>query len=182
MHKIKVDPNIYTDRPTTEGRLDKEMKVYELLEKLEIPFQRLDHEVANTVDECHEIEALLDIPIYKNLFLCNKQETDFYLLLMPGYKSYKAGEISRQIGSSRLSFGPMHLMEEFLGVTPGSVTVLGLMNDTAKRVNLLIDEEVLEGGYIGCHPCINTSSLKIKTSDIIEKFIPYTGHSIQYVK
>lgn len=182
MSKIKIDPTIYKTSPQPEGRLKKETRVYELLEKLEISFERLDHEIANTIQECEEIEQILDIPIYKNLFLCNKQQTHFYLLMMPGYKGFKSGEISKQLNSSRLSFAPQEFMEEFLDITPGSVSILGLMNDTNHKVKFVVDEDLLRDEYVGCHPCINTSSLKIKTKDLIERFLPYTGHEVVYVK
>ena len=170
------------DRPTSIGRLPKEMAVYELLEKLEIPYLRLDHEVTASIEDCHNVDQLLGIHICKNLFLCNTQKTDFYLLMMPGEKKFKTKELSSQIGSARLSFAGPEYMEEFLNITPGSVSVMGLMNDHDGRVRLLIDQDVLKDEYVGCHPCINTSSLKIKTSDMLEKFLPYVQHDYTVVE
>lgn len=172
---MNIDRTLYTGRPDTAGRLPKEMAVYDLLEKLGIPYVRLDHEVAPTIEACREIDALLGVEMCKNLFLCNRQKTDFYLLLMPGEKSFRTKELSAQIGSARLSFAGEAFLEEFMNLTPGSVTVLGLMNDENHRVRLLIDREILESEYLGCHPCINTSSLKIRTQDLLEKFLPYIG-------
>ena len=172
---MNIDRTLYTDRPDASGRLPKEMAVYDLLEKLEIPYVRVDHEVAPTIEACREIDALLGVEMCKNLFLCNRQKTDFYLLLMPGEKSFRTKELSAQIGSARLSFAGEAFLEEFMNLTPGSVTVLGLMNDENHRVRLLIDREILESEYLGCHPCINTSSLKIRTQDLLEKFLPYIG-------
>lgn len=170
------------DRPTSIGRLPKEMAVYELLEKLEIPYLRLDHEVTASIEDCHNVDQLLGIHICKNLFLCNTQKTDFYLLMMPGEKKFKTKELSSQIGSARLSFAGSEFMEEFLDITPGSVSVMGLMNDHNGRVRLLIDQDVLKDEYVGCHPCINTSSLKIKTCDMLEKFLPYVQHDYTVVE
>ncbi len=172
---MNIDRTLYTGRPDTAGRLPKEMAVYDLLEKLGIPYVRVDHEVAPTIEACREIDALLGVEMCKNLFLCNRQKTDFYLLLMPGEKSFRTKELSAQIGSARLSFAGEAFLEEFMNLTPGSVTVLGLMNDENHRVRLLIDREILESEYLGCHPCINTSSLKIRTQDLLEKFLPYIG-------
>ena len=172
---MNIDRTLYTGRPDTAGRLPKEMAVYDLLEKLGIPYVRVDHEVAPTIEACREIDALLGVEMCKNLFLCNRQKTDFYLLLMPGEKSFRTKELSAQIGSARLSFAGEAFLEEFMTLTPGSVTVLGLMNDENHRVRLLIDREILESEYLGCHPCINTSSLKIRTQDLLEKFLPYIG-------
>lgn len=163
------------------GRLEKEIRVYDLLDSLGIEYSRIDHEPAMTMEVCEEIDRVLDATICKNLFLCNRQQTDFYLLMMPGDKPFKTKDLSAQIGSARLSFASSEFMEEFLDITPGSVSVLGLMNDKEKRVKLLIDSDVLEGEYIGSHPCINTSSLRIKTQDLVEKIIPAMGHDFQKV-
>ncbi len=164
-------------RPVDEtGRLEKEIKVYDLLDSLGIEYQRTDHGEANTMEACNEIDKVLDVIICKNLFLCNRQETQFYLLMMPGDKPFKTKDISKQIGSARLSFGKPEYMEEYLNIKPGAVSIMGLMNDTEKHVQLLIDKPVMESEYIGCHPCVSTSSLKIKTKDVIEKFIPAVGH------
>jgi len=168
----------YLGRPKDiTGRLEKEIAVYDYLDDLQIEYSRVDHDEANTMEACREIDAALGVSICKNLLLCNRQETDFYILLMPGDKPFKTKDLSRQIGTARLSFAKGEYMEEFLNITPGSLSVMGLMNDRSNRVKVLIDKEVLESEYIGCHPCINTSSLKIKTLDILEKFIPQTGHS-----
>lgn len=158
------------------GRLDKEKRVYDFLDTLGISYQRIDHEAANTMEACAEIDKVLDATICKNLLLCNRQCTDFYLLLMPGDKPFKTKDLSAQIGSSRLSFAAPEYMEQFLDITPGSLSILGLMNDKENRVQLLIDEDVLKGEYIGCHPCINTSSLRLKTADLENIIIPAMGH------
>ena len=161
----------------TAGRLEKEIRSYDLLDSLGIEYDRIDHEPAMTMEVCEEIDRALGATICKNLFLCNRQETDFYLLMMPGDKPFKTKDLSSQIGSSRLSFGSPEYMEQLVDITPGSLSILGLMNDKEGRVRLLIDKDVLSGEYIGCHPCINTSSLRIKTSDMVEKLIPALRHT-----
>ena len=163
------------------GRLPKEVRTYELLDRLDVAYQRIDHEAAMTMEACAAIDEALDATICKNLLLCNRQCTAFYLLMIPGSKTFKTSVLSKQIGSSRLSFADAEYMERFLDITPGSVSVLGLMNDHDHRVELLIDEDVLKGEFIGCHPCINTSSLRLKTSDLMEKIIPAMGHTPRIV-
>lgn len=164
------------------GRLEKERRVYALLGRLGVDFQRVDHEVAMTMEACAEIDRVLDATICKNLLLTNKQQTDFYLLMMPGDKVFKTKCLSAQIGSARLSFASGEKMEELLDITPGSLSVLGLMNDPEGKVKLLIDRDLLDGETIGCHPCINTSSLKLKTADLLEVIIPAMGHTPQFVE
>lgn len=162
----------------TDNRLDKEIRVYDFLDKLGIQYQRIDHEAAMTMEACEEIDRALgdNTTICKNLFLCNRQETDFYLLLMPGDKPFKTKDLSAQIHSARLSFAKPEYMEKYLDITPGSVSVLGLMNDSEKKVQLLIDEDVMKEPYFGCHPCINTSSLKFTTENLMQKIIPALEH------
>ena len=158
------------------GRLDKEIRVYDFLDALQVKYQRIDHEAAMTMEACAAIDEVLDATICKNLLLCNRQCTAFYLLMIPGNKVFKTSVLSKKIGSSRLSFADAKYMEAYLDITPGSVSVLGLMNDRENRVQLLIDEDVLKGEYFGCHPCINTSSLRLKTQDLMQKIIPAMDH------
>jgi Ala-tRNA(Pro) deacylase len=178
---VKIDRTIYNSKPQVENRLEKELFTYDLLDKLNISYTRIDHEETATIDDCIEVEKLLDIQICKNLFLCNASKKDFYLLLMPGDKKFVTKKLSKQIGSSRLSFAGSEYMEKYLNITPGSVSILGLMNDKEHIVKLLIDKEIYEAEYFGCHPCINTSSLKIKMDEILNKFLPYTGHKLVVV-
>lgn len=169
---------LFNGRPTDIcGRLNKEMRVYDFLDQLGISYKRVDHEPAMTMEACIEIDKAMETAMCKNLLLCNRQKTDFYLLLMPGDKVFQTKELSAQLGVSRLSFAPAEPMEEFLDITPGSLSVLGLMNDKNKCVRLVIDKPVLEAEYIGVHPCINTSSLKIRTEDLINKIIPAMEHN-----
>ena len=163
------------------GRLEKEIRVYDFLDRLGVSYDRIDHEEANTMEACAAIDETLGSAICKNLLLCNRQCTDFYLLMLPGGKPFRTSELSKQIGSSRLSFADGKYMEEFLDITPGSLSVLGLMNDKNMRVQLLIDEELLQAEAFGCHPCINTSSLRISIADLKEKIIPAMGHEPRLV-
>lgn len=174
---------LYNGRPeSNEGRKEKEIQVYDLLDRLGIEFQRTDHAAAMTMEDCIEADQVLGIDICKNLFLCNRQKTKFYLLLIPGDKVFKTKELSSQIQSSRLSFGSAEDMEKYLNVTPGSATIMGLMFDTENQVQLIVDEDVLAQEEFGCHPCVNTSSLKMKTADIFGKFLGEVHHGYLTVK
>ena len=166
-----------TGRPTDfSQRLPKEQRVYDLLDRLGISYLRADHEPAMTMEACLAVDQAIGAKMCKNLLLCNRQCTVFYLLLMPGDKPFKTKELSHQIGSSRLSFADGTYMERFLDITPGSLSLLGLMNDHDKNVQLLIDKDVLSEPFVGCHPCVNTSSLRLETKDILQKLIPAMGH------
>ena len=169
-------------RPAScEGRLPKEIRCYDLLDSLGIDYQRIDHEPANTMEACAAVDEALGATICKNLLLCNRQATAFYLLMIPGDKQFKTSVLSKEIGSSRLSFAKPEYMLEYLDITPGSVSVLGLMNDHDHHVELLMDEDVLKGEFFGCHPCINTSSLRIRTADLMEKILPAMDHPARIV-
>lgn len=176
---MKIDRTLYKGRPS-EKREPVEERCYDVLDELNIEYYRADHSPANTIDECHGIEEVLGHSICKNLFLSNRQETDFYLLLLPGDKPFKTKILSRELGVSRLSFGKEEYLE-LMSIKPGSVSVLGVLNDRDNRVRLLIDREVYEDDYICCHPCRNTSTLKIKTEDVVKKIAPYSGHDITVV-
>ena len=173
---------LFDGRPVnTAGRLEREIRTYDWLDSLGIRYQRTDHDRADHMEACNRIDSVLGVVICKNLFLCNRQKTSFYLLMMPGDKKFKTRELSSQIHSARLSFAESEDMLRYLDIEPGAVSIMGLMNDHDKAVTLLIDEDVLKGEFIGCHPCVCTSSLKLRTRDVIDLFLPSTGHTYQTV-
>ena len=169
---------LYNGRPADEsGRSEREIRTYDFLDKLGIEYGRMDHDPVTTIEACDAVDEALGFHICKNLFLANRQRTKFYMLMIPAEKVFRSSDISKQAGSSRLHFAEPEYMEEMIGTTPGSASVMGLMNDKEHRVQLLVDEDVLNSEYIGCHPCINTSSLRIRKEDIFGKFLEYTGHN-----
>jgi len=169
---------LHEGRPESmEGRTEAEVRTYDFLDKCGIHYWQTDHEkAAYTMEDCKDVDAILEATICKNLFLCNRQKTHYYMLMMPEDKTFHTKEVSKEIGSPRLSFAPEEDMLAFLDIHPGAVSVMGLMNDTENHVQLLIDEDVLKGEYLGCHPCVNTSSLKIRTKDITDIFLPAVHH------
>lgn len=174
---------LHKGRPEdVSGRKEKEIKVYDVLDSLGISYYRTDHEAVGTIADCLEVDKILGINICKNLFLCNRQKTAFYLLLMPGEKTLQTKELSKQIPTSRLSFASGEDMEKYLNVTPGSATIMGLIFDPENKVQLLVDEDVLQQEEFGCHPCVNTSSLKMKTEDVFGKYLEAVHHDYITVK
>ena len=172
---------IFTTAPQ-QASCEAAARAFALLDELCIPYSRVEHECADTMEDCAAISDVLGTRICKNLVLCNRQKTDFYLLTMPEDKPFLTKDLSHQIGSSRLSFAPGDMMEELIGCTPGSASILGLMNDTQHRVRLIMDRDTYEAEWFGCHPCKNDGSLKCKTSDLLHKFLPYTGHEVTIVE
>ena len=160
------------------GRLPREMRVYDLLDHLGIPYLRADHERADDMEACLAVDEALGTNMCKNLFLCNRQQTNFYLLMMPGDKPFRTKELSAQIGSARLSFADATHMVELLDIEPGSVSLMGLMNDTGGRVQLLVDKDLLGAETIGVHPCVNTSSLRLRTEDAFGVYLEAVGHQM----
>lgn len=165
----------------TTGRLKKELRCYDLLDRLGVPYERVDHAPAMTMEVCQEIDRVLNAVICKNLFLCNRQKTAFYLLTMPGGKPFQTKVLSAQLGTTRLSFAPPELMESMLRCTPGSASVLGLAYDTERRVRLVMDRAVHDAAWFGCHPCKNDASLRLRTEDLLHVFLPHTGHDVTVV-
>ena len=170
---------VYTTAPDDLlSRAKEEQNVYHRLDGLHIPYQRVDHPPADTMAQCDAAGEALHVRICKNLFLCNRQKTSYYLLMMPGDKPFRTKQLSAQIGSARLSFASPEDMQRLLGVMPGSVSVLGLMNDTDGAVRLLVDDDLLRDEWIGCHPCRNTSSLRLSAQALWDVFVPDTGHTV----
>lgn len=164
-----------------EGRQEREIRTYDFLDSLGIEYYRIDHEHLDTMEQCEAVDVALETVLCKNLFLCNRQHTAFYLLMMPGAKHFKTKELSSQINTSRLSFAEPEYLLEYLDIIPGSVSIMGLINDKENKVQLLIDKDVIVPDHIGCHPCANTSSLKIRTEDVLNIYLPATNHTPIFV-
>ena len=180
-----MELTLYKGRPhDCTGRLEKEVRTYDLLDKLGMEYWRTDHTFmkADTMEDCKVIDDCLGATVCKNLFLCNRQKTNFYLLMMPGDKPFKTKELSHQLGIARLSFASPEDMEQYLDCTPGSSSIMGLANDPENHVQLLMDEDVVKGEFLGCHPCINTSSLKLRTKEVLEVYLPAVHPDPIYVK
>lgn len=169
---------LYKGRPTTnEGREEREIRVYDYLDSLGIEYYRIDHDPVFSDNECEAVEKVLDNVICKNIFLCNRQRTAYYMLVMPAHKKFNTSQVSHALNSSRLSFASAEDMLELLDVTPGSVSIMALMNDRENKVQLAIDTELLEHKDFGCHPCKNTSSLRLARTDVFDKFLKSVNHT-----
>ena len=174
---MNISPMMEGRPENCEERLQKEVAVYDLLDSLGINYSRVDHDAADTIEACLEVEKVIGVGICKNLFVCNRQKTDYYMIMMAGEKPFRTADVSKKLGVSRLSFASSEDMERMLGVTPGSVTVMALKDDRERRVQLVIDRDIINGEYVRCHPCINTSTLKIKTDDLLRIFLRHTKHN-----
>ncbi len=177
---MQISSLFHNTRPDGD-LLPQEEAAFSLLEKLEIPYDRVSSDPADNMEKCAAVSEVLGVPICKNLFLCIRQKVQFHLLCIVLHKAFQSNDLAHQIGSARLSFAPEEELWELLHCTPGSATILGLMNDPDHRVRLLMEREVYEAEYLSCHPCICTSSLKLKTRDVLDKLLPYTGHDVTVV-
>lgn len=162
--------------PPSEKRNETETKLYQILKKLNIPFERVDNDVVETMEECREIDEKLGTEIRKSLFLCNKKKTSFYLVVLPADKQLDTAAMCAKLGLPKLSFASGELMEEHLGTRPGSASIMGLINDADDYVQLIMDQEVAEAEWFGCNPGTNISHLKLKTADLLKKFLPHIYH------
>ncbi len=173
---------LYAGRPTDDTvRSDAETAVYDFLDRLGIPYDTLCHPAAFTMEECEAVRKRLDAPVFKNLFLTNRQQTDYYLLMIPADKPFKTKYLSSQLGCARLSFASAEAMMEMLHIAPGAVSPMGLIHDTDHRVRLIVDTDLKGIDRYACHPCVNTSSIALTLSDLLDKVIPATGHTHTWV-
>ena len=156
--------------------LEREQQVYDALSALRIPFTSIQHHAARTMDDCKSIVSEPGVAYCKNLFLCNRQKTQFYLLLILPDKVFHTASVSRQLGVSRLSFAPEDLLPVYLGLYPGAVSPMGLLNDTEGRVRLLVDSDLPRSPRVAFHPCVNTATVTLPTQDFFNIFLPHTGH------
>lgn len=165
----------------SDPRPENEAAVYQFLNNHHISFHRIDHEPVHTMEDCLAIDQALGGEICKNLFLCNSQKTVFYLLMIQETKSFKTKDVSKQLGVSRLSFGSAEDMERILHISPGAVSPMGLIFESAKEIHLVIDEDIKKADRLGCHPCVNTASIRLEMKDFFEIFLPAAGHTPRYV-
>ena len=165
----------------SDARAENEAAVYRYLEGLHIPFLRIDHQPVHTMEDCEAVDRALGGQICKNLFLCNQQKTVFYLLMIDEHKAFKTKDVSKQLGVSRLSFGPPECMEQLLHLSPGAVSPMGLLFDSAKDVRLVMDGDLKKAAFLGCHPCVNTASIRLSMADFLNVYLPSTGHAPVFV-
>lgn len=171
---MRIDPVCREGRPL-EKRSEQEEAIYDRLGELNIPFFRVDHDHADNMEDCRKIEAVLGAPICKNLFLCNRQQTEFYLLMMPGEKPFKTKFITAPLGCSRLSFAGEGHMHELLHTVPGSVSALELIFDTENRIRLVMDEELMKEETVSGHPGFSTTTVRLKREDFLT-YVRACGH------
>ena len=176
---MHIDPIRYAGKPA-EKRSPQEDAIYDALDALGIPFDRVDHDHADTMEDCLRIEEVLGGKICKNLFLCNRQGTAFYLLMMPGDKPFKTKYLSAQLGCARLSFADAGHMERYLHTIPGSVSALELLFDTEHQVRLLMDRDLLKDETISGHPGFSTSTIRMSREDML-RYVNSTGHEPTWV-
>lgn len=156
-------------------------KTYGALAHLDISFARVDTDEAITMEDCVQINERLNMKMVKTLFLCNRQQTAFYLFITAGDKPFRSKDFSTALEISRVSFAPSELMEQLLGTKIGAATVFSALLDSARDVQIIFDKAVLSEEWYGCSDGTTTGYMKIKTEDILHKLLPYTKHSYQVI-
>jgi Ala-tRNA(Pro) deacylase len=180
-HKMIYVSEIQTKAPSHfQTQLQK--KVYETLEKLQIPFERVDTDEVITMEDCAAIGEKLHMNMVKTLFLCNRQQTDFYLFITIGNKPFRSKDFSNMLGISRVSFAPAEQMELMLGTKIGAATVFSSLLDTENQVRIVFDKEVLAEKWYGCSDGTTTGYMKLQTEDICKKFLPFTNHTLSVIE
>lgn len=154
---------------------EKALQVCNFLDNVGIKYEAVTHAPAYTLEECRKINEIIDGTICKNLLLKTDSGKVIYLLLIKDGKRFVTKEVSKKLGCSRLSFAPDEYMENLLNTTAGSLSITSLIFDKEKKVSLAIDKDVASEEYICCHPSDNTATLKIKTEDILNVFLPTLG-------
>ena len=181
---MEKEVKLFKGRPSEESdhniSLDEKI-VYDFLDTLNVEYSVLTHPAAATMEECEKIRNRIGVPVFKNLFLTNKQQSQFYLLMIPADKPFKTKYLSSQIGCSRLSFASAENMAEFLHIEPGAVSPMGLIHDKQQKVKLIVDRDLADIDTYACHPCVNTASIIISLNDLLTKVIPTTGHNFEWV-
>ena len=176
---MNIDKTLYTGRPSDECS-EVEMAIYDKLDSLGIEYKRADHDHTDTMEDCLLIESVLGAKICKNLFLCNRQKTSFYMLLMPGDKPFKTKFLTSQLNCARLSFAEADKMQEYLHTIPGSVSALELIFDTDNNIQLVIDNDLMKDDYICGHPGINTSTVRLLREDML-KYVQAAKHEPTFI-
>ncbi|MBO5495601.1 MAG: prolyl-tRNA synthetase associated domain-containing protein [Eubacterium sp.] len=166
----------------TEFKSTLQQKVYETLDALEIPFERVDNTPAVTMEDCIEIDEKLKVKTVKTLFLCNRQKTAFYLFVTAGDKPFVTKDFGKALGVSRVSFAPAELLDSMLDTKPGATTVLSTVLDTDNSIRVVIDSEVTGYEYYGCTDGTATSYMRLKTEDVLNKYLPYTNHEYTVIE
>jgi len=150
--------------------------IYEALEELKIPFDRVENDFMISMEDCEAVNKKMNTRMAKNLFLCNRQKTEFYLFITKDNKHFNTKIFSKAMGISRVSFAPEETLTEYLGTKIGATTIFSLVYDKDCKVHLVIDKDVLEEKFHACNDGTNNAHIKITTKDLMEKYLKYTKH------
>ena len=176
------EATVFEGRPADGAeRTEAETAVYDFLDRLGVDYVTVCHPAAFTMEECEAVRRKIGAPVFKNLFLTNKQHSQFYLLMIPASKPFKTKYLSSQLGCARLSFASAEEMQDMLHISPGAVSPMGLVHDKQCKVRLIVDSDLSSTERYACHPCVNTASIAMSLNDLLEKVVPSTGHSFTWV-
>lgn len=176
---------IHVSEPMTDSpvhyRNELQFLVYKTLNELHIPYQRVETDEVITMEDCAAVNERLQMNMVKTLFLCTRHQQELYLFVTAGNKRFDSKWFSQELNTSRVSFAPEESMHMLLGTNIGAATIFSTLLTSAKDVHLVIDKDVLQEEYYGCSDGTTTGYMKIKTSDITDRFLPATGHSFSVI-
>ena len=158
-----------------------QQKVYESFASLNIPFERVDTDPGLTMEDCQHIDARIGIQIVKTLFLCNRQQTNFYLYVTTDDKPFVTRDFCASLGIPRVSFAPADKLWELTGVKVGATTILSAILPQCVDVRLVMDDRACSSEWFACTDGTPTCFVKIRTEDLLQKFIPASGHTITFI-
>jgi Ala-tRNA(Pro) deacylase len=161
---------------------DLQKRVFGALNDLHIPFQRVDTDEAITMDDCVMIDQRLQMKMVKTLFLCNRQQTEFYLFITCGDKSFRSKDFSHALGISRVSFAPAEMLLTMLHTHVGAATVLSMLEDDDNRVKVVMDKDVTAEEWYGCSDGTTTGYMKLRTDDVMNVFLPFVHHQATVIE
>ena len=172
-----VSEIITTPPPAYESPL--QQTVYETFARLGIPFGRVDTDPGLTMEDCQHIDRKIGVRIVKTIFLCNRQQTAFYLYVTTDDKPFVTREFCGALGIPRVSFASAEKLEELTGVKVGATTVLSAILPSAASVQLVMDRDVAESEWFACTDGTATCFVKIRTKDLLDKYLPASGHDLR---
>lgn len=159
---------------------EREKIVYEMFDKLGIVYKKYEHKAVYTIEEAKELNIDMPGRHCKNIFICDRKKRSFFLIILPEDKKLDFRIIENKLSYKGLRFAPEEMLHKYLGVEAGSVTPFGLINDIGKKVEVIVDKDIITADYVSFHPNVNTSTVTIAVEDF-NKFLQWCENKLRYI-